>query len=305
MLRKETLPPPRKNALAPIRDLRGINEMDEILRSVVRGGRKEVRAAIDEVLKLWPGRERREIWARLRCLRNGHPKTYRRHTVWKEEDIEVLQVYYAQGRAGAYRAVQELIARHPDWTPRSIWYKASKLGISTRPEKTRPWSKEEEGKLLWDAGEKPLRMITRKLRRSEAAVRQKLSSNGAKAKVRMPREYNLHRVSRLLGVSDTIVRVWFRKGLFGRPNNQTNHKTDSRSKVGIRSQVLEAFCEEHPEKINEAKCDRLVLAWLEEKGKRPAAWQRRRGKFVLRKEHIPKAVEECEPVGVILPGGRQ
>lgn len=283
MLRKETIRRRPKDVLVPVRNLRGVNEMDEILRSVIRGRGKEVHAAIDEILNRWPGRKRSEIWSHLRRLRNGRREDRGRHAEWKEEDIEILHAYYVHGRAGAYRAVKELVARHPDWNPRSIWYKAAKLGLSTQREKPRPWSEEEEGKLLWDAGEKPVRTISRKLRRSEPAVRQKLSSNHAKAPVRMPRKYSPHRISKLIGVSDTIVRVWFQKGLFGKPNGQANQKPDSRSRFSISSQALAAFCEKHPEKINGTKCDPLVLAWLEEKGKQPAAWDGSRQHLTHRK----------------------
>ena len=55
-----------------------------------------------------------------------------RRTVWSEEDLQILRTYYAQGRAGALRAVKELRARHPDWRSKVIWRKAKKLGISTR-----------------------------------------------------------------------------------------------------------------------------------------------------------------------------
>lgn len=170
MFQKEIIQRRPKDALVPVRKLRGVNEMDEILRPVLRGRREEVHAAIDEILSLWPGRKRNEIWAHLRRLRNGRHEDRGRHAEWEEEDIEILRAYYAQGRAGAYRAVKELVARHPDWNPRSIWYKAAKLGVSTQREKPRPWSEEEEGKRMWDAGEKPVRTITRKLRRSEAVT---------------------------------------------------------------------------------------------------------------------------------------
>jgi hypothetical protein len=288
MFQKEIIQRRPKDGLVPVRRLRGVNEMDEILRPVIRGRRKEVHAAIDEILSLWPGRKRSEIWAHLRRLRDGRREHRGRHAEWEEEDIEILRAYYVQGRAGAYRAVKELVARHPDWNPRSIWYKAAKLGISTQCEKPRPWSEEEEGKLLWDAGEKPVRTITRKLQRSEPAVRQKLSSNHARAPVRMPHKYNLHRISKLIGVSDTIVRRWFQKGLFGSPNSQANQKTGSRSRFSVSAQALEAFCEKHPEKINGTKCDPLVLGWLEEKGKQPAAWDGCRQHLVR-----PKSCPAC------------
>ncbi len=198
MAEDETVRHSPKDAPVPVRNLPRINEIDEILRSVAHVTRQEVHAAIEAILKGWPGRKRSEIWDRLRWLRNGNREAPWRHTAWTKEDIELLRAQYAQGRTGARRAVKELLARHPDWKPRSVWYKAAQLGLLTQSETPRRWSGDEEGKLLWDAEMKQARTIARKLKRSEAAVRQKLSSNGVKSKVRFPKDYSLHRISRLL-----------------------------------------------------------------------------------------------------------
>ncbi|HUY13176.1 MAG TPA: hypothetical protein VMX16_06020 [Terriglobia bacterium] len=283
-----------KDAPIPLRNLPRINEIDEILRSVAQGTRQEVHTAIEAILKGWPGRRRSEIWDRLRWVRNGNREAPWRHTVWTEEDIEFLRAQYARGRAGARRAVKELLARHPDWKPRSVWYKAAQLGLLTLSEKPRRWSGDEEGKLLWEAEMKQARSIARKLKRSEAAVRQKLSSNGVKSKVRFPNDYSLHHISRLLGVSDSIVRAWFRKGLFGEPNGQGKRKAGARSGVRISSEAVEAFCGEHPEKINPDECDPEVLDWLEEKRRQPGAWSGPRQHLAERKS--------CPSCGRVIPG---
>ena len=258
-----------KDAPIPLRNLPRINEIDEILRSVAQGTRQEVHTTIEAILKGWPGRKRSEIWDRLRSLRNSNREAPWRHTIWSDEDIEFLRAQYAQGRAGARRAVKELLALHPDWKPRSIWYKAAQLGFLTHSGALRRWTRDEEGKLLWDAEMKQARTIARKLKRSEAAVHQKLSGNGTKSKVRVPKDYTLHRISQLLGVSDSIVRVWFQKGLFGEPNGQGKRKTGARSGVRVSSEAVEAFCGGNPEKVNPDECDPLVLTMA--RGERQAA----------------------------------
>ena len=60
-----TLAHPVRDPLVPISSLRRSNEIDEILRSVLNAPRKEVHAAIETVLKGWPGRWRAELWGRL------------------------------------------------------------------------------------------------------------------------------------------------------------------------------------------------------------------------------------------------
>jgi len=259
---------PARNLLVPLRDLPGIEEIDAFLRPVIKAGRKEVHDAIEEVLEGWPGRKRGELWVRLRQLRKEERETGRRHAVWGEEDLTILRTYYAQGRAGARRAVKELRARHADWNARQITDMAGRLGISTGPGAVRPWSREEHGDLLWNAGEKPLGRIARKLGRSEKAVRQMLSSRGATSKIRSPKEHNLHGVSKLLGVSDTAVRLWFRKGLFGEPADQKKKRGKPQSGPRLTLETVVAFCVKHPDKINADQCDPDLLLLIENKNVR-------------------------------------
>jgi len=264
---------PARNLLVPLCDLPGIEEIDAILRPVIKAGRREVHDAIEVVLEGWPGRKRGELWVRLRQLRKEERETGRRHAVWGEEDLTILRTYYAQGRAGARRAVKELHARHPDWNARVIWHKAARLGISTGSGTIRPWSREEHGDLLWNAGEKPLGRIARKLGRSEKAVRQMLSSRGATSKVRSPKEHNLHGVSKLLGVSDTAVRLWFRNGLFGEPADQKKRRGKSQSGPRLTLEAVVAFCVKHPDKVNAEDCDPDLLELIEDRNVRLSGWQ--------------------------------
>jgi hypothetical protein len=263
---------PPRDSLVPLKNLPGINEIDAILRSVVEAGRKEVHAAIERIRKEWPGRRRDELWARLRQLRNEDRERSWRHTVWSEEDLHILRTYYAQGRAGALRAVKELLARHPDWRSKVIWRKAKKLGISTRPEKTKPWSHEEQGYLLWNAGEKPLGRIARKLKRSAKAVQDMMSNRVGSSKQRTPKQYPLHRISRLLGVSDAIVRRWFQRGLFGEPVNREINPKRSPSGPRVSAAAIIAFCRKHPDKINRQQCHPDFWVLLEDKDVQANAW---------------------------------
>ena len=277
-LEKIIMPPqapitnPPRESLVPLRSLPCINEIDAILRSVVEAERKQVRAAIDRVLKEWPGRRRDEIWARLRQLRNEEPERGWRHTVWSEEDLNILRTYYAEGRAGVGRAVKEILVRHPDWTAQLIRSKAKKLGLPTWSKERRPWSQEEKGYLLWNAGEKPIGRIARKLGRSVNSIRFRLSSLGLSAKVRTPKDYNLHRVSKLLGVSDRAVRKWFQRSLLGETANQGSYRGRSPSGPHLTIESIVAFCVKHPDKINTDGCDPDLLQLIEDTKVRLPVW---------------------------------
>jgi MerR HTH family regulatory protein len=286
----ETYPP--RDALVPLRGLPGINEIDAILRSVVGAEPKEVHAAIQKILNGWPGRKRGEFWARLRQLRNNGRERGLRNALWNEEDVEILRLWYAQGPGGARRAVKAIRARHPDWSPRSIWDKAASLGLSARSGNRKPWSAEEQGYLLWNAGEKPVGRIAKKLGRSVRSIRQKLSSLGVSGKVRNPKGYTLHRVAKMLGVSDRIVRLWFQEGLFGEPASRERNR--SRSGPWVSQAGLVAFCRKHPGKINTRECGPDFWPLMEDEIVPSNAWQGLR-------QHLTEQ-KQCPDCGRIIRG---
>ena len=262
-----------KAALMPLGNLACSNEIDQILRSVLKAGRKEVHVAIETILRAWPGRWRSELWRRLRQLRNERGERAKGQAKWDEEDLEILRTLYAQGRAGARKAVKKLLAHRPDRRTRAIWHKATKLGISSESGRPKPWSREEHGVLLWNAGEKPVDKIARKLGRSVKAVRQMLSSRGVSCKVRIPKGYSLHRVAKLLGVSDAAVRLWFQNDLFGGSAKLGRQRDRSRSGPRVSAAALAAFCQKHPDKVNTRQCDPDFWLLMEGKNIRPNAWQ--------------------------------
>lgn len=115
---------------------------------------------------------------------------------------------------------------------------------------------------MWDGGMKSVRVIARKLSRSEAAGRQRLSRNSATAKVRDPKGYTLHQISKMLGASDSIVRVWFERGIFGDVAGHARHNGHGASRVLVCRNALVAFCLAYPEKVNPKRCDpRCLIGW--------------------------------------------
>ncbi len=283
MAKKKHIRHPLKHDPVPIQELQKVDEIDEKLKAVADGGRDEAHAAIEDILKAWPGRRRREIWARFRSVRNSLRPSSRQHAVWSEEDIKRLRSGYALGRTGVRKAVKELLVIHPDWKPQRIWRMAAKLGLSIRSGAKKPWSHEEEAKLLWDAGMKPAQVIARKLKRTMKAIYNKTCADGVSSRVREPKDYTLHRISRMLGVSDTIVRVWFEDGLFGELNGQGRRNGHGEVRPRIRSEDFLAFCVKHPDKINPNKCKAEVLDYLEDKQVKPARWNGSRQHLTCRK----------------------
>jgi hypothetical protein len=261
-----------KIGLVPLANLACSNEIDQFLQPVLKAGRKEVHAAIENILEAWPGRSRAELWTRLRQLRYHRSKASNGRIDWDQEDIEILRTQYGHGRAGAREAIKKILARRPGRSARSIWHKAATLGVSNGSGKPRPWSREEQGILLWNVGEKPVEKIARKLARTVKAVRQMMSSRGLSSKVRIPKDYSLHRVARLLGVSDSVVRVWFRKGLFGESANPGRQRDGSRSGPRVSAAALAAFCRKHPDKVNTRQCHPDLWLVMGDESVPPNAW---------------------------------
>ena len=271
-VREMALDPMRHHGLVPLKSLHAIGEVDAILRAAVGAGRKRVHAAIDEVMNGWRGRKRSEAWAVLRQIRNEGRKNGQRAPDWSEEELEILRTYYAQGRAGARRAVRELRSRRPDRSPRSIWRKAAKLKFSNRSEKPRAWSRRDRGYLRWHSGEKPVEKLAQKLRRSVKAVRQMLSAQGMSGRVRPPQTFSLRGVARLLGVSKYSVGSWFRAGLFGESPKRGSSDRRPPAPVRIAASAVIAFCQEHPDRINTAKCHPDFWMLMEDRNVQPNVW---------------------------------
>jgi len=259
-------------AWVPLAKRACIKEIDQILLSVLNAGRREVHAAIEGILEGWPGLTRDELWDRLRYLRDRCSQVCKGQTEWNEEDLAILRTCYAQGRAGARKAIKKLRARHPDWSARSIRRKATELGLTTSSGKPKPWSEQELGSLLWDAGEKTVEKIAAKLGRSVKAVRQMLSARGVSGRVRMPKTYSFRGVARLLGVDDKMVRLWFQKGWFGEVAKGHGSKKSSPSAQRISAAAIGAFCREHPDKINTAKCHPDFWLLMEDRKVEPNPW---------------------------------
>ena len=122
-------------------------------------------------------------------------------------------------------------------------------------------------------------------------MRQMLSSRGATSKIRSPKEHNLHGVSKLLGVSDTAVRLWFRKGLFGEPADQKKKRGKPQSGPRLTLEAVVAFCVKHPDKVNAEDCDPDLLELIEDRNVRLSGCQGTR-QHLVQSRHCPR----CERI---------
>src|SRR5690242_17184703 len=165
-------------------------QVDRILEDGLRRGRKGSHAAIERVLRHETAFPRAELWQRIRFLKHPVPSQPIR-AVWDFEDERVLRDGYSRGWLGKQNAVRELLVRHPEWRPHVVWKHAAKLGLSRNSAKRRPercrltWSEEDDRILLNLAGYKSARVIAKRLRRSETAVRTRLNLLGKSSRVHL------------------------------------------------------------------------------------------------------------------------
>ena len=164
-------------------------QIDRILCEGVKRGRTGSHSAIERILKHEPGLGRAELWRRIRQLKQpSNGKLYQR-TAWNQEDDQILRKGYEGGWKQKREAVRELLRRHPDWQPHSIWGRASKLGLVRKaPQKIRLrsrqlWSEDDDRVLLAMAGYKTAEFIAKALHRSENAVRYRLAVLGKSSRV--------------------------------------------------------------------------------------------------------------------------
>lgn len=278
----------------PLDRLADVGQIDEILREAIGGTPTQVREVVRRVQSGWPGLSHDEIYARFCHLKNGNRRHRWRHVEWREEDIEFVRTHYGQGLAAARQTVKELGIRRPELTGDRIHRMAGKLGRTNQSGPRKRWEKSEDKLLRWQGGMKDIPFFVRKLERTPAAIRQHFSRLGLSAAVREPTYLTPYRVSKMLGVSDSIVRVWVEKDLFT-PYGNVKRNGSGRSKVLIHKQALFAFCLDNADKVNLARCHDDVRDWLDENKKTPRQpWNGHR-------QHVTKQ-KECPRCGRLIIG---
>ena len=166
-------------------------EINRILRDGVKRGRAGSHDAIERILKHEPGLGRAELWQQIRRLKQSSNRKLYQRTAWTPEDDQILRKGYEEGWKGKREAVHELLRRHPDWQPHSIWGRASKLGLVRKaPQKIRLrsrqlWTEDDDRVLLTMAGYKTAEFIAKALHRSENAVRYRLAVLGKSSRVHL------------------------------------------------------------------------------------------------------------------------
>jgi hypothetical protein len=193
-------------------------QVDQILRDGANRGRKGSHAAIERILKHEPGLARADLWRQIRRLK--HPSNARlyQRTAWNSEDEQILRKGYEAGWNGKQEAVRELLRRHPDWQPHSIWRRAARLGLvrrrlqKERQRSRKPWAGDDDRLLLSLAGYKAAKFIAKFLHRSESAIRYRLALLGKSSRVYLE-GYSRAALARELHLGSRTIQRLIVKGL--------------------------------------------------------------------------------------------
>jgi hypothetical protein len=165
-------------------------EMDRLLLVGMKHGREGIRLASGRLRQLAPKLPPDAIWQRMRHLRESASKGYRDPTKWSPEILDVLKEGYQCGGFEKKEAL-EVCRKHYPGVPlcvisgfarRQGWTQSQ--GKAEARTVKRAWTRPEE-EMLWRlAGYESPKLIARKLRRTENAVRLRLKAHGLSAKVK-------------------------------------------------------------------------------------------------------------------------
>jgi hypothetical protein len=199
------------------RPFRWLHEIDQILVVGMKYGPKGTQEAVKKVRELTPELVPAQVWHRMRHLRERERSQRATPVDWSETAIEILREGYRSGgrkKTEAIKTVKELYAGLPGYVvsrfARSQGWPDGKQG-SRQKDDRRPWTREEEQELFVRAGYEPVKVIAKKLKRSEQSVRFRLKGRAISARV--IDGWSLRRIQQTLHVSYRRLQRLIGRGL--------------------------------------------------------------------------------------------
>lgn len=167
---------------------------------------------------------------------------------WGNEEDAVLRAFYGKNSESTRFAIDFVLGLHPDWPRRAVVDRARQLNVSrSKSDATAAW-KPGEILLLRELQGRPVRMIARRLGRSEAAVRSKLKRLGMGAD--FFGGYKTKDLMEWMAVPEGTVETWLAKGWIRRECGR------------ITANSVEAFCLERPVEAGVARLHPDILRFL-------------------------------------------
>jgi len=188
---------------------------DDILLQALQRDGTSLQKAVRHVSHLHPEWRLQVIWNRVRYLKRKSNGNHNGSHGWTGELEETLRLGYQRGPLGARKAIRQILEARPGWSRTAVWARAHRLGITIkRKPRPRTWTEQEERYVVMHATVTPIRVIAKRLKRSEAAVRAKIRDLGYSS--RYEGGYTASRIAELLHVSRHTIRRWMQKGWLGK-----------------------------------------------------------------------------------------
>jgi excisionase family DNA binding protein len=219
----------------------------------VDGKAKDVAEAIELIRRLtgWPWhicRTQATLLGLIKC---------RMHHEWTTELDAILELGYQKGG----RARQEAIARvqaATGWPHQACYDRARKLGLGAG---RRRWTDEEDKYLLDFVGSRNLREIAKRLKRTVAAARMRLSqlSTDRKLSARVTDGHTKSELAQYLACSRKTIQRWIEEGLLKGRYEGRNRDDDT---LRITDEDFRAFWKKHPWEVPIYRLNHEGLLWF-------------------------------------------
>ena len=210
--------------------------LDAYLKDFLGTNRGQEGNAITSIQASHPHLTRKRIWSRIvyLSLTNRKRAPYRKHE-WGAQEDAILRSEYGQSRASATRAIEKILAMHPDWSRDAIVWHARTLGLTQRRTRSHQrWSSTLDHYLL-SLMDCQLDTIAKRLRRSRKSILARLRRLGWTAEF-----FGGFKTKDLvldLRVPESTVNGWVRRGWLQRKRGR------------ITEESLRSLCRRHPEQI--------------------------------------------------------
>lgn len=136
------------------------SQFDSFLCQALCSGALNEREAIAAIRATNPGWSREFVWQHVRLLRPETPQQVPRDRyAFSEAEDAFLKESYGKDRRSTRRAIDAILARHPEWPRRAVIERGRQLGLSRKNQhRVARWSEGEMIQLL-NLQEKPVRYL--------------------------------------------------------------------------------------------------------------------------------------------------
>jgi hypothetical protein len=158
----------------------------------------------------------------------------KRKYVWTPELTERLRDAYKNPKKPALTAALKLLSARARWPRAVLTGEAHRIGLAERrAARERKWTESEIEHLRWALGTASAQVIARKLGQSRISVESKIAAMKISAQV--GDGYGVSDIAQVMGVSQSKVSGWLRRGLMGRVREAEGQLTEQFKRLAMKN----------------------------------------------------------------------